>query len=148
MAVDPLQTVTSESSSPQVAPKMLRRPTDAPLPFEHIRASEHLRILHLGWARLNDHAQNTPATPTQWQRVSSKVRRTLPFGGADRELLGVLIRTVDAIALRCDEIADRLSVQESLMEDVTDSFGEDITHLRAELVQLRVALAASDPPVQ
>jgi hypothetical protein len=127
---------------------MLRRPADAPSPFDPVRANENLRTLHEGWARLYGHPSNTSSSPTQWQRVRGKLRRSLPFGAADRELIGVLIRTVDALAQRCDEIAERLSVQESLTEDVTASFGEDITHLRADLIQVRTNLQEAGPPDQ
>ncbi|HVA07322.1 MAG TPA: hypothetical protein VNG12_11335 [Acidimicrobiales bacterium] len=81
-----------------------------------------------------------------WRRASRKLRRFLPYSAGEGELIGVLIRTADAIALRCDEISDRLSAQESLMEDVTESFGADLTKLRAEVIRFRAVLSRSSPP--
>ena len=142
MGIDPLPTM----SPLEISPKMLRRPADAPAPLPHIRASEHLRELHEGWARVHGDLSPTSAVPPLWQRVGRKLRQFLPYTAGERELIGVLIRTADALALRCDEISDRLAAQESLMEDVTESFGADLTQLRSELIGFRTVLSGSDPP--
>jgi hypothetical protein len=125
---------------------MLRQPADAPAPLPHIRASEHFRELHEGWARVHGEPSTTSVVPPVWQRFIRKLRRFLPYSSGERELIGVLIRTADSIALRCDEIADRLAAQESLTEDVTESFGADLTQLRSELIRFRTVLPGIDPP--
>jgi hypothetical protein len=79
--------------------------------------------------------------------VARKVRRSLPFGAADRELIGALIRGVDQIAAQCDAIADRLAATELLAAEVTASFGRDITHVRADLMTMRAALDLQPPPL-
>jgi hypothetical protein len=118
---------------------MLSRPADAPPPLPHVRGGDAVRSLHLDWAAL--HGPNANATPSGvGRRVLDKVRRILSPGRGDHELVGALIRAVDALAVRCDELADRLSTQEVLMEDVATSYGEDITRLRADLAQLRATM--------
>jgi hypothetical protein len=138
MALDPHQSLTTAGG--ERAPAMLRRPADAPPPLPPLHGHEAIRGLHLEWAR-------TDAPPTAdtnpgalWRRARGKARRTIPLGRGDRELIGGLIRAVEAIAVRCDELADRLARQESLMEDVSDSFGQDITLVRAELDRIRTTL--------
>jgi hypothetical protein len=120
--------------APPAPPKMFGRPADAPPPLEHVRDTDAIRALHQGWA---DRSRIPPGPVTQWQRAYRKLRRSLPFGPSDRELLGALIRAVDLVAARCDELADRLAATESLSENVSLSFGQDITHLRADLMTLR-----------
>ncbi len=115
---------------------MWRRPTDAPPPLDPLRDNEMVRALHSEWARSSS---GTPAT-SSWQRVTGKARRALTLGRSNRELLGSLIRAVDAVARRCDELADRLAVVEGLTEDVAGTFGEDITGLRADVHQLQTEL--------
>ncbi len=122
---------------------LLTRPADAPPALEPLRGTEVIRSLHLDWARLHG---APPGPATLWQRLLRKVRRSLPFGAADRELIGALIRGVDLIAARCDEMADRLATTETLTSEVTRSFGQDITHLRADLMTLQAALAHAAQP--
>jgi hypothetical protein len=137
-----------ESPFDETPPKMLRQPADAPPPLTPLGQNEHLSSLHLGWARLYGQPEGDTSPRATWQRARGKARRSLPMAGADRELLGALIRAVDAIALRCDELADRLTTQEALTEDVTESFGADLTHLRADLIRVRSGLTALDSPAQ
>jgi hypothetical protein len=140
MAVDPGETVTTGLQGADPPPRMLPRPADAPPPLDPLHESEQLRALHGEWARLHGGPTGAPTPADQWRRVRGKARRMLPMGGPERELLGALIRTVDALALRCDAIAERLGAQETLMEGVAGSFGEDITRVRADLQQVRAAL--------
>ncbi|HEY2213732.1 MAG TPA: hypothetical protein VGH31_01660 [Acidimicrobiales bacterium] len=118
-------------------PMLLSRPAEAPPALEPLRGTDVIRSLHLDWARMHG-APSGPATI--WQRLLRKVRRSLPFGAADRELIGALIRGIDLVATRCDEMADRLATTETLTSEVTRSFGHDITHLRADLMTLQAAL--------
>jgi hypothetical protein len=145
MAVDPVQAMTS--GPVESAPKMLRRPADAPPPLAAVRDGEHLRSLHMAWARLYGSPGDAAGTPSRLQRMRHLSRQARALGRANRELLSLLIHTVDAIALRCDELADRLAAQEGLMEDITVSFGEDITRLRAELLRAHTVLPFTEPPL-
>jgi hypothetical protein len=114
-------------------PKLLARPADAPEPFTHLRGQDVIGSLHSVWA-----ASFGPSSlPGRLRRRTLGVRR-------ERELIGSLIRAVDAVALRCDEIADRLASQEALVEEVVASYGEDMTQLRVALLAMRAALPASE----
>lgn len=140
MALDPRPAVNPGPVDTGGAPKMLRRPADAPPPLEHVRGGDAVRTLHLDWAALHGSQAADPAPSGLWSHLIGRARRVAAAGRSDRELLGAIIRAVDAIAVRCDELADRLAAQESLMEDVAGSYGEDITRLRADLAQLRATV--------
>jgi len=134
--------MATEPSQRVVPPVLLARPADVPPPLDPLRDASAIRSLHSEWARLH----GAPATPvTQWKRVTRKLRQTLALGSTDRELIGALIRGVDLIAARCDEIADRLAATEVLTSEVTNSFGRDITHVRADLMTMRAALDQTHP---
>jgi len=146
MAREPVPDMRPVSGAPparEVPPKMLRRPAQAPPPLDPIREDEQVVGLHEAWARLHGVSEGSP--PAQWQRVRGKVRRSLPFVGPEHDLLGGLIRAVDALAQRCDELAARLQANEELTEDVADSFGTDLTQLRADVSRVRVELDRSTP---
>jgi hypothetical protein len=53
-------------------------------------------------------------------------------GSVDREIVADLIRAIDALALRCDELTDRLEHQNIVLDDAVTIFGEEMTRLRAE----------------
>ena len=57
-------------------------------------------------------------------------------GSLDRELIGDLIRAVDAVAARCDEISERLAQQQTVLDDAVTILGEELTRLRAESAPL------------
>ena len=47
-------------------------------------------------------------------------------------MIADLIRAIDAVAARCDVIADRLDHQNVVVNDAITIFGEELTRLRAE----------------
>lgn len=110
-------------------PEMFRRPSDPPEPLPPVRGSEAITALHNEWARL--HAAPAPA-PTLSQRLRRTVRaQTARMGlGSDRKLLGDLIRAVDAVAARCDQLSDRVSNMEVTLDDLSRILGEEVTRLR------------------
>jgi hypothetical protein len=57
----------------------------------------------------------------------------------DRALIGDLIRAVDALAARCDALADRLETLERSVAEVVEVLGADLVHLRAEMADLTQA---------
>jgi hypothetical protein len=109
-------------------PKLLRRPADAPPPLPPVHDTDTIRTLHLGWAQ---------SFGGDDSGVLGRLRRLVWSKKADRELLGALIRAVDVLAVRCDELADQLATMAGVTDDVTAAFGEDLTHLRAELIAAR-----------
>jgi hypothetical protein len=50
-------------------------------------------------------------------------------------MLGDLIRAIDAVATRCDELSDRVSSLEVSVDDMARILGEEVTRLRAAVEQ-------------
>jgi hypothetical protein len=118
-------------------PSMFRRPTDAPDALLPIRGSEPLSIVHTKWARMHTPAEDPAARG--WQRILRRSRGVAArvIGRGDHELLGDLIRAVDAVATRCDELTVRVETLTTNVDDIARTYGEDLTQIRADLEQLR-----------
>jgi hypothetical protein len=120
-------------------PLMLPRPSEAPEPLPSIRNSELLTKLHTEWARIHAPAATSPAS--LWSRVRRKMSpaalRTI--GSTDHALVGDLIRAMDALAARSDELSTRLANQEVVVASFVQIVGQEVTQLRAA-----VARAASE----
>ena len=115
-------------------PTMFRRPSDPLEPPLPLGSSDTITTLHDEWGRL--HA--APAsTVTMRQRMARKVRaQTARMGlGTDRKMLGDLIRAIDALASRCDELSDRVNSLELTVDDMARILGEEVTRLRAAVEQ-------------
>jgi hypothetical protein len=111
---------------------MFRRPSDPPEPLPPLRSNEHIVRLHTEWARL--HA--TPADAERpYGRLRAKVRSVTRrlVGAADHQLLGDVVRAVDAIAGRCDELSERVGNLELTADDLARSLGQEVTQLRASV---------------
>ena len=63
---------------------------------------------------------------------------------AERALLGDVIRAVDAVAARCDELAGRLTELQQVVEEAVVVFGQDLAAARAVAVGDR--RAPGSPP--
>lgn len=113
-----------------LAPGMFRRPSDPPEPLQPLAGSEHIARMHTDWARLHagPSAQETLG-PTLRQRARAASLRLI--GGSHRELLADLIRAVDAVAVRCDELSGRVERLEAVADDLARVLGEEVTQLRA-----------------
>lgn len=110
-------------------PRMFQRPpdvTDRLLPLRHGR---EIAKLHREWIiRIVP-----PARQSTGQRGIRVVRRILNRAGSvDREIIADVIRAIDALALRCDELSDRLEHQHIILDDAVTILGEELTRLRAE----------------
>ncbi len=116
---------------------MLSRTTDAPDALEPIRASDLVGRLHTAWQRAAGRDTGPPDAPSGRLRAKSRAGIERIRGRADHELIGDLIRAVDAIAARCDEIcAGRLSHQEIVTSEVAQALGQEVTRLRAAVGHL------------
>jgi len=117
-------------------PTTFRRPTDPPDPLPSIRGSDHVVRLHKEWARIHANA-DLPASRTLSRRLRDKTRGVASrFGtGNHDQLLGDLVRAVDALAARCDELSDRVANLEVSVDDVVRTFGPELTQLRAAAEQ-------------
>ena len=87
-------------------PVMFRRPSDSPEPLPSLRANEHIVQLHTEWARLHA-TPDAPQAPSARLRAKARTVVSRLLGTADHQLLGDVVRAVDAIAVRCDLCAKR-----------------------------------------
>jgi hypothetical protein len=118
------------------APTMFTRPSDAPDPLPPIHSDEQVSTLHRQWLRITTTTAGQDAST--WHRFRRRVRRIADRGSGslDREMIGDLIRAVDAVAARCDEISERLAQQQIVLDDAVTILGEELTRLRAESAPL------------
>jgi hypothetical protein len=126
---------------------MFRRPSDPSEPLRPLGGSEHIVRMHSDWARLH-------ATPSAAATLGARIRqgaRAVAFRftrSASRELLADLIRAVDAVAVRCDELSGRVEGLEAVADDVARVLGEEVTQLRAAVHRLEADRTESSPPVR
>lgn len=118
------------------APKMFSRPTESPEPMPPVRSSVELSTLHTKWAE-----QHAASASTTWSRGRRKMRTAASrlLGRGHDELIGDMIRAFDTLALRCDELSERLARQEALTADIAGALGQDVARLQAAVQQLRSA---------
>lgn len=135
MAREPLEKLTADpphkTPGDGDAPSMFSRPTDAPDPLPPLRGSEHVEALHREWQHLNAPAAGADAEP--WRRLGRRARRYVNrgLGSADHDVVADLIRAVDAVSARCDELAERLSAQQVIVAEMADIFSEELTRIRS-----------------
>jgi hypothetical protein len=117
------------------APRTLRQPAEASPPLEHLSVTD--AVVSLRRVRESRRATNRWSLRAWVGRVS---------GRSDRRLLHALSEATDAIATQCDLLADRIAARDTVSADVTDSFGEEVTRLRSEVLHLqRLSAAESEP---
>lgn len=113
-----------------------------------MRESTDLAALHRLWAEVHGAAADDAAGRPSVSGLRGKVVRQIgsvaadvsePSLRADRALIGALIRTNDALAIRCDELGARVVELEDLLREVVSVVGDD-------LVQLRASLHSTTPP--
>jgi uncharacterized protein YceH (UPF0502 family) len=125
MVRDAHNALTDES-----APRMLRRPVDAPPPLGPVSATDGVATLRRVLADRN-------AAPASWRAWAGRVS-----GRSDRRLVLALAGATEAIATHCDQLAARLAEQEAVTADVASSFGQEIAQLRAEVIRLQRSVDA------
>ena len=124
---------TSNVHSDDAVPVMFKRQSDVPDPMPSVRHGEHVAKLHREWIRISTPPTGPSRSPRQrLSRMARRIRNRLP-GGVDQAIIGDLIRAVDAVAARCDELSDRLQHQQIVLDDAVTIFGEELTRIRAEL---------------
>ncbi len=109
-------------------PRMFKRSADLADPLRALRHGAEITKLHREWLiRIVP-----PKKPTAGQRGIRVVRRVLNrWQSVDREIIADVIRAIDALALRCDELADRLEHQRIVLDDAVTILGEEVTRVRA-----------------
>lgn len=130
-----------------------------PAPFHHllgaqpplppVRSSSEIQELHTAWAAV--HEQIEPGSPAPGAsgrgpleraraaaaRISAAGTTPSPEVARDlavaRDFTGALIRAADVLAVRCDELADRIAGLESALEEAVATLSEELTAARALL---------------
>ena len=138
---------SSGPDDPYAPPRLLARPAAPPTPLPPVHGSEEVAVLHLHWSQLTQHGRTFedeapgPGTRTP-AGVRAKVRARVATAATDaartaqqrdRELIGDLIRAVDLVARRLDDVASRVAHMEALVQDVVETVSEDLTRLRVAL---------------
>ena len=119
-----------EDSEPRAdeAPAMLRHAVDAGPRIEPIRSDAAVAAMHQTWAQMAE--GNARASGTRG-RMAKLVGGSSAGHGDDRALIGDVIRAADALAARCDELAERIVALEGALAEMIEVFGADLTRLRA-----------------
>lgn len=110
-------------------PDMFRRPTDPPDPLPLLRAEGSVVEMHREWARMH----GDPSPESFMHRLRSGARKVRARIRGDDHYLGYVVRAVDDVAARCDELAQRLNHLAISIDDLSRSISEDVTRLRAEV---------------
>lgn len=119
------------------SPSMFTRPSDPPIPLPSIHGDARVTTLHAEWSRINSMVpQSSSIVGRIRQRGARYINRIT--GRADHAFLADLIRAVDAIAERCDELSERLSSNQLVVDEVASILGEEVTQLRAAVARLNV----------
>lgn len=131
------------------APRLLSLRADAPPLPPPLHDAEEVATLHHKWAQLAGAGQGSSpydagdataggAVGGGVGGVRAKVRARVVAAAradaaADRALIGSLIRAVDAIAARVDDVAARVGNLELLVQEVLDRLSEDLARVQAAL---------------
>jgi hypothetical protein len=100
--------------------------------------------MHLEWERqFATPADAAAFGPRLRRRVRSAASKIM--GRADGEFLADLVRAVDTVAARCDEISERLVTIEIVVDDLARILGEEITQLRADIQRTAVRDKGTSP---
>lgn len=148
MAAMAIESESTGVTKPLQPPRMFTRPSESGPALEPIRSGTHVTNLHANWARV---ARLGVDASTSWSgRLRAKTLSGIDRirGRTDHELIGELIRAVDAVAARCDEMAARLAQQEAVTSEMAEAFGQELTRLTAAVNHVTGAAAQGiDQPV-
>ena len=143
------ETGDDTAHEPPSPPRLLERAPREHQAMSPMRESTDLAALHRLWADLHGAGAPEGAAGAAGRGLRGKVVRQIgsvaadvsePAQRADRALIGALIRSNDALAIRCDELGSRVVELEDLLREVVSVVGDD-------LVQVRAALqSATSPP--
>lgn len=124
------------------APALLRHPPGPKAPLPPLQHGDALSAVHQAWADAHA-AERAPAAAGAGQtglhavkararaRLATATAAALPDRGARDAVVGDLIRAVDALARRVDELGARVVALEELVEEVVVVTSEDLTRIRA-----------------
>lgn len=125
-------------------PRLLEHGAEPPAPLDDTRMLPQIAGLHEHWA--NIHAEQ--ARPGGASGMRAKVRARVATAATeatradrqdDRALIGDLIRAVDTLASRSDELAHRLDHLQAVVTELIAAVGDDVVQLRASLARPRAS---------
>ncbi len=123
-------------------PRLLEHPPGVSPALPPLRIQPVVAELRGRWEQLGGSSSETAHGIEA--RLRHQVRRVVGrLQRPDRVLLGDLVQAVETAAARTDELADRLTRLEALVEEVVQVFSEDLVHLRAA-----VAAPTPCPPTE
>jgi hypothetical protein len=114
-------------------PALLAHPPGPGPALDPLQGGDEVAAMHREWARLGAGAGRGGGLRGAGRATVAAAERRLPGHRAQRALIGDVIRAVDAVARRVDEIGVRLLALEELVEEVTVVTGEDLAAVRAAL---------------
>lgn len=120
---------------------MLQHPVDAPPALPPLSQTEALFELRAGVSSRNQ------------RELSGWLARLRSWGGrvsgrSDRYHQRLVESAVDAVASRCDDLAERVSALSVVVEDVSTSYGVELARLRSEVLHLRRTAASHRDPTE
>ncbi len=123
--------------SEEHAPRMLRRPAEAPQRLSPTREDRAVQAFVQEWHAQLERAQAPLPLRARARRWAGRVS-----GRSDRRLLFALAHATDALATHCDRLEDRLHDEEALTQELAETYGEELGRLRAEVAHLRELVAS------
>lgn len=124
-------------------PPLLSHPPRPGEPLPPIRNDPAMAALHATWERVHEEERGSghERGANAGSSVEKVLRRLAEAGiaplrrshDADREMLGEVIRSMDTLARRVDELGTRIYELEALVEEVVMVTGEELTRVRAAL---------------
>jgi hypothetical protein len=135
MALEP--DLSIETDGADEAPSSFSRPTDAPDPVGNLSGRAALLDLQRLRETSSEGNRHTEALMVRIRRWLGRVS-----GRADRRALRILADATGELVERCDLLADHLTAQEEVVDEVARVLGEELTRLRAEVAHLARALSA------
>ena len=121
-------------------PAMFDRPADTPQPIP-ITSSVVVQNFR---RELSSQVQMRRSRRLGSLRASARAWAGRVSGRADRRLLLSLAEVTNALIEHCDSLVEHINRNQTLAEHVTASFGEDLTHLRAEVNSLHRSISSQE----
>jgi hypothetical protein len=132
------ENLTDDPSASADAPALLSHPLPESPPLSPATDLTELAEVHRRWAEIH-RAARPPTTGPGWRgavRARTGVAEAESVAHEqrqDRALIGELIRLAEALAVRCDELAQRVQALEGSLREVTEVLGQDLVALRAKM---------------
>lgn len=142
MAFDPHDGLAPDADA-SVAPRLLRRPTEAPPRLGRVADGPALQALLHEWSL---HGARRRGLWSGSPRDTARLWAGRLTGRSRRRLVAALAGATIELADRCEVLTDRMVTTEEVTEDVATAFGEELSRLRAEVMHLaRLVAELSEP---